>query len=719
MIDYKYELNDGQYQAVVRTDNPLLVLAGAGTGKTRVITYRIAYLINEIGIEPERILAVTFTNKAAEEMKSRLRKLVGADAASVWMGTFHSISLRILRRDGAAAGLKAGFGIIDQDDRMSLFREVIKTLKIDHKKYPPKQYMNKISWFKNTVQYVEGQIPDAGSFHRLDEVFREYQRNLNEQFLIDFDDMLSISIRLLEDNDEIRDYYTNMFRHILVDEYQDTNSIQFKFLRLLTGRNGKICVVGDDDQSIYGWRGADIRNILEFDKHFNNVEVVKLTENYRSTAEIIARANTLIRNNTMRRGKELTAHTDVEGVLEHSSLLNESSEAEFVARHIEKYAAEGISYQDIAVLYRTNAQSRNFEVCLNKYGIPYKVVGGTAFYQRREIKDMLSYLRFFDNSFDSASFTRSVKSPMRGIGDATIDKVREYASSNTTSILEALRQMLPTLGRAQQESFRKYLEVMDGLATFVKISDMVNHVIVKTEYKEYITAHESEEEAKKRIENIHELYNASVAFEESTPDGTLTDFLASTSLSSSTDEEAGERVSLMTIHSAKGLEFDTVFLTGLENGLFPLYDNPDEPEQMEEERRLCYVGITRAKRNLHVTCAESRIIYGNRSITKRSYFLDEMGFIKPRPVYAPASGQQYRSSTPSASSSPQIRRPGNPEASGGDSKAGKKVRHEKFGDGIIISTSGQGATEKADVFFKNAGGLKKIVTAFLTFVDEP
>lgn len=718
MIDYRNELNEGQYQAVVRTENPLLVLAGAGTGKTRVITYRIAYLINEEGIEPERILAVTFTNKAAEEMKNRLRKLVGIDAAAVWMGTFHSISLRILRRDGAAAGLKAGFGIIDQDDRMSLFREVVKKLNIDHKKYPPKQYMNKISWFKNTVQYVEKQIPDAGAFHRIDEVFREYQRSLDEQFLIDFDDMLSISIRLLDEHDDVREYYTNMFRHILVDEYQDTNSIQFMFLRLLTGRSGRICVVGDDDQSIYGWRGADIRNILEFDKHFNNVEVVKLTENYRSTADIIARANTLIRNNTMRRGKELTAHLEVEGTLEHSSLLNETSEAEFVTKNIEKYAEEGVSYKEMAVLYRTNAQSRNFEVSLNKAGIPYKVVGGTAFYQRREIKDMLSYLRFFDNSFDSASFNRSVKSPMRGIGDTTIDKVRDYASANTTSILEALRQILPTLGRAQQQAFGKYLEIMEGLASFTKISDMTNHVIVKTEYKEYITAHESEEEAKKRIENIHELYNAAIAFEESMPEGTLTDFLASTSLSSSTDEEAGDRVSLMTIHSAKGLEFDTVFLTGLENGLFPLYDNPDEPETMEEERRLCYVGITRAKRNLHVTCAESRIIYGNRSITKRSYFLDEMGFAKPKPLYAPsppaASSFQNR-----FSKSQQLRRPAAAKkAEGSTSKAGKKVRHEKFGEGIIISTSGEGASEKADVFFKNAGGLKKIMTAFLTFVDE-
>ncbi len=713
MINYKNELNKGQYEAVVRTDAPLLVLAGAGTGKTRVITYRIAYLINENGIDPERILAVTFTNKAAEEMKHRLRGLVGTASASVWMGTFHSISLRILRRDGSAVGLKPGFGVIDQDDRMALFREVIKTLKIDHKKYPPKQYMNKISWFKNTPQYVEGQIPDAGAFHRVDEVFREYQKRLEEQFLIDFDDMLSLTIRMFEASEEVRQYYSSMFEHILVDEYQDTNAIQFMFLRLLAGRTGKICVVGDDDQSIYGWRGADIRNILEFDKHFSGVEIVKLTENYRSTADIIARANTLIKNNAMRRGKELTAHLETEGALEHHSLLNETTEADFVTKMIVKYAGEGISYGEMAVLYRTNAQSRNFEVNLNKAGIPYKVVGGTAFYQRREIKDLLSYLRFFDNSFDSVSFSRSLTTPSRGIGTTSIDKIKDFASKNAVSLTEAVKQMFPSFGRSQQEAFRQYIGILDHLASLTKVSDMVNAVIERTGYKDYVLANESEEEAKKRIENIFELYNAAVAFEETSPEGTLTDFLASTSLSTSTDEAAGDRVSLMTIHSAKGLEFDTVFLTGLENGLFPLYGSIDEPEQLEEERRLCYVGITRAKRNLYVTCAESRIIYGNRTVSARSYFLEEMGFAKAKAAFAPSSRQFDRFQ-------PQVRKPA-PKAGAGASsqtKAGKKVRHEKFGEGIVISTSGEGAAEKAEVFFKNAGGLKKIVTAFLTFTDE-
>ncbi|MCD8567116.1 MAG: ATP-binding domain-containing protein [Geovibrio sp.] len=316
-----------------------------------------------------------------------------------------------------------------------------------------------------------------------------------------------------------------------------------------------------------------------------------------------------------------------------TSLLNETTEADFVTKMIVKYAGEGINYGDMAVLYRTNAQSRNFEVNLNKAGIPYKVVGGTAFYQRREIKDLLSYLRFFDNSFDSVSFSRSLTTPSRGIGTTSIDKIKDFASKNAVSLTEAVKQMFSSFGRSQQEAFRQYIGILDHLASLTKVSDMVNAVIERTGYKDYVLANESEEEAKKRIENIFELYNAAVAFEETSPEGTLTDFLASTSLSTSTDEAAGDRVSLMTIHSAKGLEFDTVFLTGLENGLFPLYGSIDEPELLEEERRLCYVGITRAKRNLYVTCAESRIMYGNRTVSARSYFLEEMGFAKSESAF--------------------------------------------------------------------------------------
>jgi DNA helicase-2/ATP-dependent DNA helicase PcrA len=713
MIDYKNELNKQQYDAVIQTGNPLLVLAGAGTGKTRVITYRIAYLINELDVQPENILAVTFTNKAAEEMKNRLRNIVGAPAYSVWMGTFHSISLRLLRRDGHIVGLKTGFGVIDQDDRLSLFREVIKALNIDYKKYPPKQYLNKISSFKNTPAYVDGGTPDPNSFHKMDEVFREYNRRLEEQFLIDFDDMLSFTIRMLKNSPETREYYSELFQHILVDEYQDTNAIQFMFLRLLSGTDGNICVVGDDDQSIYGWRGADIRNILDFDRHFNNVNVVKLTENYRSTPSIIAKANTLISKNIMRRGKELSANLEDTGTVEHLALLNESGEADFVTKLIEKYYEEGIPYGEMAVLYRTNAQSRNFEVNLNKHGIPYKVVGGTAFYQRREIKDMLSYLRFFDNRYDTVSFARSLKAPLRGIGDTAIDKIRAYAAENAVSLMDALHAVFMTFSRGQGATFGEYIALMDSLAKLTKVSDQVNEVIEKTGYKMYITTHESEEEAKKRIENIHELYNSAIAFEETNPEGTLTDFLANTSLSSAVDEEAGDRVSLMTIHSAKGLEFDTVFLTGLENGLFPLHSGLDEPDIMEEERRLCYVGLTRAKKHLHVTCAEARIVYGKRSLGTRSYFLDEMGFEKPKPQFtAQPSANRHdrfafapRKAKPVSTSTPA------------PSKTGKKVHHEKFGDGIVVNISGAGTTEKADVFFKDAGGLKKILTSFLKFKD--
>ncbi|WP_022851375.1 ATP-dependent helicase [Limisalsivibrio acetivorans] len=709
MIDFKNELNDGQYAAVTSTECPLLVLAGAGTGKTRVITYRIAYLIKVCGIQPDNILAVTFTNKAAEEMKTRLFGLVGPSAYSVWMGTFHSICLRLLRRDGHLVGLQGGFGVIDQDDRLSLMRSVVKDLKIDHKKYPPKQYMHRISWFKNTKPYVDSMPPDAATFHRLDEVFNEYQHRLDQQYLIDFDDMLALTIRMLQANPQTRDHYRSIFKYILVDEYQDTNGIQFLFLQLLSGENGKICVVGDDDQSIYGWRGADIRNILEFDKHFSGVETVKLTDNYRSTADILARANSLINNNRMRKGKELVPFVKEEGTVEYRSAMNEAAEAEFVTSTIEKYMEEGHSLKDTAVLYRTNAQSRNFEVNLNKKGIPYKVIGGTAFYQRREIKDILSYLRFFDNAYDTVSFARSLKFPGRGIGDGTIEKLRRYSISNGMNLLEGTKNMGGSLSANMRRGLEGYVRLMDHLAGLGKVSDMVNDIIEMTEYKEYLKKFESKEEAEKRAGNIDELFNAAVAFEEANPDGTLTDFLATTSLTTSTDEDTGDRVSLMTIHSAKGLEFDVVFLTGLENGLFPLHSSIDEPEQMEEERRLCYVGVTRAKKHLYVTNAENRIIYGKRNMTTRSYFLDEMGFKEP---------EWFRAKSPSfANSKVNVKKPGNKKSGGSTGKAGKRVQHEKFGEGIIISVSGDGASEKAEVFFKDAGGLKKIVTSFLTFLD--
>lgn len=701
MPDYKDELNKAQYEAVTTTEGPLLVLAGAGTGKTRVITYRIAHLINNLKVPSRNILAVTFTNKAAGEMKERILKLVDYDDADIWIGTFHSICLRLLRRDGHLAGLPAGFGILDQDDRLATMRDIVKTLNIDHKKYPPKQYMNMISAYKNTRMYVNGKEPDNLA-HMFPDVFKAYQARLKEQKLIDFDDMLALTIRMFQENPEVTQYYKGLFKYILVDEYQDTNDIQFLFLHLLAGNDGNLCVVGDDDQSIYGWRGADIRNILEFDTIFEGTKMIRLVENYRSRPLILKAANELIRNNKVRKGKDLIAFREEGGLVQVLPVSSETDESDFVLSEIRKYIEDGVIGSSIAVLYRTNAQSRNFEVLLNREQIPYKVIGGVGFYQRREIKDILSYLRLFDNPYDSVSFRRCVKAPPRGIGDTTINRVIEYASTNGVSILEAIYAMSDSFRGAQKEAFRNFLKIFNALSECLKISEMVKTVITMTEYKEYVKKYEDEHEAEKRISNVDELYNAAVAFEQASQDTLISDFLAAASITTSTDEPAENCVQLMTIHSAKGLEFESVFLTGLENGLFPLHGSLDEPAELEEERRLCYVGVTRAKQNLHMTYASTRMVYGQRQAQRKSVFLDEMGILG-------YSRPKQTERTPAAPSKPSFKRK-TVEVNG--IKSGSKVTHDKYGEGMVVALSGSGDTANADVFFKSAG-LKKIRATFL------
>lgn len=704
MPDYRNELNTAQYEAVTATEGPLLVLAGAGTGKTRVITYRIAHLINNLGVPAQNILAVTFTNKAAGEMRERLLRLVDRRDADIWIGTFHSVCLRILRRDGGAIGLPSGFGILDQDDRMAVVREIVKTLNIDVKKYPPKQYMYRISNYKNTRAYVDGLHPGADSMYMMDEVFSMYQKKLTEQNVIDFDDMLALTIRMFQSAPDVLAEYNDIFQYILVDEYQDTNDIQFLFLKMLTGQRHNICVVGDDDQSIYGWRGADIRNILDFDTVYPETRTVRLVENYRSRPVILGAANALIKKNNMRKGKDLVACKPEGGMVQVLPVQNESEEAEFAAHTIKKYLDDGVSPDEIAVLYRTNAQSRNFEVCLNRMSILYKVVGGIGFYQRKEIKDILSYLRLYDNPYDTVSFNRSVKAPPRGVGDTAVSNITNYASAEGISILEAARQMSISMRGAQKRGIDPYLQIFDAIATEGKISGMVKTVITMTDYEGFIKKYEDEQEAEKRIGNINELINAAASFEQSVPDGTISDFLAATAITTSVDEtETGASVKLMTIHSAKGLEFENVFLTGLENGLFPLQGSMDEPSQLEEERRLCYVGVTRAKQNLHLTYASTRMVYGNRMPQRRSAFLDDMGIAgiksdrpRPRPNF------HADAKTPSRAASHEVN----------GIKSGSKVTHDRFGEGMVVAVSGTGETANADVFFKS-GGLKKIRVGFL------
>jgi len=690
-------LNKQQQDAVTYCDTPLLVIAGAGTGKTKVIIHKIAYLIEDLQIDPKNILSVTFTNKAAKEMKLRLNAIIGNKAEQVWMGTFHSICLRILRKEAHNLPLKKGFGIIDQDDRLSALKNIVKELNIDHKKYPPKQYLWMISNFKNSMDYVENKDPDD-FIHKFTDVFTAYQKYLEFTNMMDFDDMIAYTVRILLTNDSLRKFYQNIFQYILVDEYQDTNYIQFMFLKLLNGDTGKICVVGDDDQSIYGWRGAEIRNILDFDKHFKNVKTIKLTVNYRSTPDILFAANTLIANNNFRKGKELTTAfgKEQESLLKNGTgniaigeCHDEIHEAKMVVDNIEDLLKENVAPNEIAVLYRTNAQSRSFEVELNKRNIPYKVIGGVSFYSRREIKDILAYLKLIDNPYDVDALKRAAKNPPKGIGNVIIQKIIDYASSNAVDLLEALNATQNFSKGKTARCLQSFENTLNNIMGEEKIADKIKAILKSTGYNTYLKQFEEQNEAAKRINNIEELINAAAIFDENSSDYDLSDFLATTTLTTSADEETEKSVSLMTLHSAKGLEFHSVFLTGLEEGLFPLFRAMENEMELEEERRLCYVGITRAKKKLFFTYTNTRMVYGKRQFSSPSMFVEEI-----------------KHCIPSSESDNEV------SQNTSELKANTKVFHQKYGDGIILNVKGNGEKAKVDVFFREAG-LKKMLAESL------
>ena len=668
----------------------MLVLAGAGTGKTRVITYKIAYLIHNDIYNPGRILAVTFTNKAAREMKNRLYNLIGNKSNNVWMGTFHSIALKILRRYGEEIGLLKNFSIIDESDRFSMIRDILKKLNIDYKKFPPKTYLNTISRYKNSVEYLNDKKNDDFYF-RFNDVLETYQKNLHDRNQIDFDDMLTKTLELFHKNKEILAYYRELFKYILVDEYQDTNIIQSIFLKTLSGMDGNICLVGDDDQAIYSWRGAEVKNILEFEKNFINTKTIKLTNNYRSTQNILNTANKLISNNKFRKGKNLVTEKKDMGKIVLKNLIDEQNEAKFASQSIKALVKDGISLDNIAILYRVNAQSRNFEMLLSANNIPYKVIGSISFYQRKEIKDILSYLKFYDNPYDVQSFSRSLKYPAKGLGETFINKLFEQVSLNETTIFDELIKMNIPLNIRQKESVKNYLEIFEKIESQVSIADKIKAIIEGTNYEEYLKQFEEENEANKRIQNIYELINSAILFEESNEDAILSDFLANASLTTATEHQDETSVSLMTIHAAKGLEFDTVILTGMEDGLFPLYRAYENIDEFEEERRLCYVAITRAKKILYITRAESRMLYGKRMNTTPSVFLDELKIDSPKRTY-------------------NYIKPDN--ISSGKFQRGNIVFHEIFGEGNVTDVNGSGKNTKVSVSFKSVGN-KKIIARFL------
>ena len=626
-------LNPKQKEAVLHTDGPLLILAGAGSGKTRVLTHRIAYLIDECGVNPWNIMAITFTNKAAGEMRERVDNLVGFGAESIWVSTFHSSCVRILRRHIESLGYTTSFSIYDSDDQKTLMRQVFKTLDIDTKQFKERSVLSAISSAKDKLITPEEFLLNAGGDFRekkAGEIYKEYQKQLKKNNALDFDDLIVKTVELFQNNPQMLDYYQERFRYIMVDEYQDTNMAQFKLVSLLASKYRNLCVVGDDDQSIYRFRGADIQNILSFENTFPGTMVIKLEQNYRSTQNILDAANEVIRHNFGRKDKTLwTANGEGDKIL-FKQFDTAKDEADFVVRQIRD---SGYSYQDQAVLYRTNAQSRLLEERCIFYNVPYRLVGGVNFYQRKEIKDILAYLKTIANGVDDLSVIRIINVPKRGIGATTIGRVTAFASEHNMSFYDTLKEakQIPGIGKAAEKisRFIAQMEVFRAMAYSEEYSmkDLIDHILEDTGYEEELQE-EGEIEAQTRLENIEELINKAAAYEEDSEHPTLDEFLEQVALVADIDnvDDTEDRVTLMTLHSAKGLEFPKVYLVGMEDGLFPgmMSIMSGDKTEMEEERRLCYVGITRAKKELVLTAARQRMINGETRWSKPSRFINEI-----------------------------------------------------------------------------------------------
>ncbi|MBP3457944.1 MAG: UvrD-helicase domain-containing protein [Lachnospiraceae bacterium] len=628
-------LNDMQKEAVLATEGPVLILAGAGSGKTRVLTHRIAYLIEECGVNPWNIMAITFTNKAAGEMRERVNDMVGFGAESIWVSTFHSSCVRILRRFADRIGYDNAFTIYDTDDSKSVMKDICKKLQIDTKQLKERTILGAISSAKN-----EGILPDEyemnamGDFNRtrIAKAYREYQKTLLKNNAMDFDDLLVNAVELFKSNPDVLADYQKRLKYIMVDEYQDTNSIQFEFIRLLASADHNLCVVGDDDQSIYKFRGANIRNILDFEKVFPEAKVIKLEQNYRSTQNVLDAANAVIRHNAGRKEKALWTDKGSGSRLHFRQFDHAMEEAEYIAYDVAAKKREGIcDYKDCAVLYRTNAQARVLEEQFVRAGIPYDIVGGVNFYGRKEIKDLLAYLKTIDNGADDLAVKRIINVPKRGIGATTIVRVQEYADGRGISFYEALEeaQNIMTIGRSavKLQPFVTMIQVFRAKAKTYSLSELLKDVIETTGYVNQLEA-DTDEEANARIENIDELISKVVSFEDEHEDATLSEFLAEVALVADIDNVDNDRnkVLLMTLHSAKGLEFPHVYLAGMEDGVFPSYMTitADDPEEVEEERRLAYVGITRAKDDLTLTAAKARMIRGETQYNPVSRFLREI-----------------------------------------------------------------------------------------------
>ena len=632
MEDILKGLNDKQYEAVINTEGACLIIAGAGSGKTKVLTHKIAYLIQEKNVLPWNILAITFTNKAANEMKERIVNLVGDVAQDIWMGTFHSICVRILRKFIDRIGFDSSFIIFDTSDQRTMIKGCLKDLNIDDKMFTDRSVQAEISNAKNQMLEPEQYTALANGDFRKEKIatiYELYQKRLKENNAIDFDDIINYTIKILKENQDVLEYYANKFRYVLVDEYQDTNKAQFNLITLFASVNGNITVVGDSDQSIYAFRGADISNILNFERDFKNAKIIKLEQNYRCTGNILKAANSVIKNNETKYKKELWTQNEQGNLPKIYSAENEYDEGSFIVEQINRLKREEyFKYSDFAILYRMNTQSRAIEDILRREDIPYKIIGGLKFYERKEIKDIISYLRLIQNPSDNLSLKRIINEPKRGIGKTSLDKIEALANQNETSMYEVIKNADQYGLNRVYISSREFISLIEELRAKkddLLISELIKQTLKKSGYTQALED-ENTVEAENRIENLEEFLTVAMEFEEESADNGLSEFLEGITLSSDIDnmEETEETVTLMTLHSAKGLEFPVVFLVGMEEGIFPGYKSISEQKELEEERRLCYVGITRAKQYLFLTCSKQRTIFGSTSCNPVSRFVKEI-----------------------------------------------------------------------------------------------
>lgn len=741
-MDLKSLLNKEQYEGAVTVDGQVLILAGAGSGKTRVLTYRMAHMIEDLGIKPWSILAITFTNKAAKEMRERVESLVGEKANEMWIATFHSTCVRILRREIEKLGYKSSFTIYDTSDQKTLLKECMKTLNINDKDITIQEIMGKIGRAKDNMQSPASfmrEFEDNFREKKIADVYEMYQKRLKENNALDFDDLIFKTVELFRSNDDVLEFYQNKFKYIMVDEYQDTNGAQYEFVKLLAMKYKNICVVGDDDQCIYAWRGADVTNILDFEKDYPNCKVIKLEQNYRSKGNILDAANVVIVNNSRRKSKALRTEQEPGSKIKVYRAYSDKEEGDFVARQIlDTKSKNGCENKDFAVLYRTNAQSRIFEETFRRRGIAYKIVGGTKFYDRKEIKDMLGYLKVLINPQDDISIKRIINVPKRSIGDATVNKVQEFADMYELNLWDALQEVrtIPTLTPRNCTSLEKFTELMDNfiiMAETMPVSMLIEAILKDTGYLEELKK-SNEIEDKSRIENLQELVSDAVEFEKSSEDKSLIAYLEKVSLVQDVEDAEGEEdnaVVLMTLHSAKGLEFPHVFMVGMENGLFPSMSDFDKEDQMEEARRLCYVGITRAKETLHMTSAEVRRVFGRTVSYSQSDFIGEVRsdlkeYVNERSTNGAAregmfttpgkpnfnnphslrnsmgSSTQNRAVSPAGIShtSPSSAKT---SASPAEISLGRKVKHDKFGEGTVVSVMPAGNDKKLTIAFDKQG----------------